>query len=47
MEKAEILAALWMSNHDMAHNATMADYIKQFDELAKQFQTQLDSLKND
>lgn len=47
MDKAEILAAIWMSKHDMSHNMTMDDYIKQFDELVKQFQSQMDALKND
>lgn len=47
MTKAEVLAALWMSNHDMQNNQTMEDYIRQYDELVRQFQAQLDRLKND
>lgn len=47
MDKAQILAALWMANHDMGHNLTMYDYIEQYDELVKQFQAQMETLKND
>lgn len=47
MTKAEILAAIWMSNHDMRHNQTMEDYIRQYDELVRQFQAQIETLKND
>lgn len=46
MSKAEILAAIWMANHDMQHNQTMDDYIRQYNELVHQFQTEIDSLKD-
>ena len=36
MDKAEIVAALWMVNHDMSHLETLSDYIRQFDELSDQ-----------
>lgn len=39
MTKAEIIAALWMSNHDMSHLETLNDYIQQFDELTKQIES--------
>ena len=47
MSKAEILAAVWMANHDMQHNQTMEDYIRQYNELVCQYQTKIDFLKDD
>ena len=38
MDKAEIIAALWMATHadDMKIHSTLAGFIQQFDELVNQ-----------
>ncbi len=44
MTKPEIIAALWMVNHDMSHLETLNDYIRQFDELTKQAESFLSQM---
>lgn len=43
MSKAEIIAAIWMANHDMSHNDTLPDYVHQFDDLVRQVEALLES----
>lgn len=45
MDKAEIIAALWMATHsdDMKIHTTLPDFIHQFDELVKQVEPLLQS----
>lgn len=45
VDKAEIIAALWMATHsdDMKVHTTLPDFIHQFDELVKQVEPLLQS----
>lgn len=45
MDKAEIIAALWMATHadDMKIHKTLLEFIQQFDEIVKQVQPLLPS----
>ena len=45
MDRAEIIAALWMATHsdDMKIHKTLPDFIQQFDELVKQVRPLLQS----
>lgn len=52
MDKAELLAAVWMINHpeefkEPGKTATMQDYVQQFDFLAQNFQGIISSLDRD
>lgn len=52
MDKAELLAAVWMINHpeefkEPGGTATLQDYVKQFDLLAQNFRGIISSLDRD
>lgn len=49
MNKAELLAAVWMANHpnEIADKNTLEGYVGQFDFLVQNFQSVIDSLKDD
>lgn len=49
MTKAELLAAVWMVNHpsEIADKDTIQGYVGQFDFLVKNFQSVIETLKDD
>jgi len=43
MKKSELLTLLFLSHRNLDHLETLSDFIDQFDEIEKQFQSLLDN----